>query len=247
MPLSEKLILIFLINFASSFVQGATGLGYALISMALMPLFLPMSVCSAISATCVVTIGLQMSFKLREHLDFKVILLPVLCCFLTINLGLYMLSVFDELLLRIILAGLLLLVSAIFFYMKQKDIELPDHWYTAAGAGLITGISTGLFNIVGPFLMIYYLQACKSTLQLKASLEASFLLAGMYSLIMHTFVYRNINITIAPELLTGIVAVIAAGVLSLKLYKKMNKEKISLFVYIFLPIMAVALIINGLS
>ncbi len=245
MPFAEKLILIFLVNFISAFTQGATGFGYALIAMSVMPLFLPMADCSAISAICVVAIGIQMSITLRKNLDYKIILLPVLCCFLTINLGLYMLSIFDEMLLRIILAGLIIAVNMLFIIMKRRNIKLPGRWYTAAAAGLITGISTGLFNIVGPFLMIYYLNVCKNTLQLKASLESSFLLAGLYSVIMHTFIYKNINVSIAPELLAALAAVIIAGALSIKLYRKINKEKITLFVYIILPIMAVTLILKG--
>lgn len=246
MPLLEKLLLIFLVNFASAFIQGATGFGYALVSMAIMPLFLPMSECSAISAVTVVAIGLQMTLTLRKNLKLKTILLPVLCCFLTLNLGLYLLDRFDELLLRIILASLLVLVTVIFLIMRKKNISLPNRWYSAAGTGLLTGLSTGLFNIVGPFLMVYYINVCESTLHLKASLEFSFLLAGLYSTFMHIFVYHNINASVLPELAASVSAVLLAGVLGLRFYRKIDKEKITRFVYILLPIMAATLIIKGL-
>lgn len=241
------LLLIFLINFMSSFIQGATGFGYALVSMAIMPLFLPMSTCSAISAVTVVAIGLQMTITLRKNLKIKTILIPVICCIVTINLGLYMLSVFDELLLRIILAGILLLVTGLFFYMRRRQLSLPDRWYSAVGAGLITGISTGMFNIVGPFMLIYYMNVCRDTLHMKASLEFTFLLSGLYSTIMHIFVYGNINAAVFPEIFTSVAAALIAGILGLKLFKKLNKDKITLVIYILLPIMAAILIINGLK
>lgn len=247
MELWLQLLLIFAINFTSAFIQGATGFGYALVAMAIMPLFFPMSMCSAISAVTVVAIGLQMTLTLRKNLQLRTIIIPVICCFLTLNLGLFLLDAFDELMLRIILAGLLLLVTGIFFYMRRRSLELPDRWYSAAGAGLITGLSTGMFNIVGPFMLIYYMSACKNTLHLKASLEFTFLLAGLYSAFMHLFVYDNISLTVAPQILTSVAAALLAGVLGLKLYRKINKEKITLVVYILLPIMAATLIINGLS
>lgn len=247
MPHSLSLLLIFLINFLSAFIQGATGFGYALVAMAIMPLFLPMPLCSAISAVTVVTIGLQMTLTLRKNLKFRTILLPLVFCFLTINLGLYLLNRFDEFILRVILAGLLLLVTCIFFILRKKQINLPNRWYSAAGAGLLTGLSTGLFNIVGPFLMVYYLSICENTLHLKASLEFSFLLAGLYTTFMHTFVYGNINAAVLPELLSSVAAALLAGVLGLKLYRKIDKDKIALFVYILLPIMAGVLILNGLG
>lgn len=247
MPHALSLLLIFLINFLSAFIQGATGFGYALVAMAIMPLFLPMPLCSAISAVTVVTIGLQMTLTLRKELKFKTIVLPLVFCFLTINLGLYLLNRFDELMLRIILAGLLILVTAIFFILRKNQITLPDRWYSAAGAGLLTGLSTGLFNIVGPFFMVYYLNVSQSTLHLKASLEFSFLLAGLYTTFMHTFVYGNISAAVLPELLSSVSAALLAGVLGLKLYRKIDKDKIALFVYILLPVMAGVLILNGLG
>ncbi|MEA4895432.1 MAG: sulfite exporter TauE/SafE family protein [Oscillospiraceae bacterium] len=241
------MLLIFLINFGSAFIQGATGFGYALVAMAIMPLFLPMSECSAISAVTVVAIGLQMTITLRKNLKLKVILLPVLCCFMTINLGLYLLNTFDELLLRVILAVLLLLVTGIFLIMRRKSITLPNRWYSAAGAGLLTGVSTGLFNIVGPFLMVYYINVCQTTFELKASLEFSFLLAGLYSAFMHTYVYHNINLSVLPELTASVVAVLLAGFLGLKLFRRIDKDKMALLIYILLPVMAIILIIKGLA
>ena len=131
----QIMLLVAVINFAAAFFQGAAGFGYALMAMALMPLFLPMSVCSAISAVTVVVIGLQMTLALCRELQWRLIVLPVFSCLTTINLGLYLLDQFDELLLRIILACLLLLVTAIFFIMRRRQLVLPNRWYTAVGAG----------------------------------------------------------------------------------------------------------------
>ena len=243
----QIILLVAVINFAAAFFQGAAGFGYALMAMALMPLFLPMSVCSAISAVTVVVIGLQMTLVLCRELQWRLIVLPVFSCLTTINLGLYLLDQFDELLLRIILACLLLLVTAIFFIMRRRQLVLPNRWYTAVGAGLITGISTGMFNIVGPFFLVYYMNVCETPLSMKASLEFSFLLSGLYSSAMHLFVYHNITLEAAPMLATSAAAALLAGVLGLKVFRKIDKNKISLVAYILLPLMAVNLIITGLS
>ena len=243
----QTILLVAVINFAAAFFQGATGFGYALMAMALMPLFLPMSVCSAISAVTVVAIGLQMTLTLRRELQWRLIVLPVLSCLATINLGLYLLNRFDELLLRVILACLLLLVTVIFFVMRRRKVVLPDRWYTAVGAGLITGVSTGMFNIVGPFFLIYYMNVCTTPMNMKASLEFSFLLSGLYSTAMHLFVYHNITLAVSPLLAASAAAALLAGVLGLKVFRKIDKDKISLIAYILLPLMAVNLILSGLS
>ena len=188
-----------------------------------------------------------MSLTLRKHLKIRTIALPVLCCLTTVNAGLWFLANFDEMLLRMILAGLLLVVTALFFFMRVKKIVLPNCWYSAAIAGLITGLSTGMFNIVGPFLLIYYMNVCDDTLHMKASLEFSFLIAGLYSTVMHLFVYQNITLAVAPHLAASAVAAVAAGALGLRLYRKINRDRLALFVYLLLPIMACMLIWNGLK
>ena len=241
----QTLVLIALVNFIAAFVQASSGFGYALIAMSIMPLFLPMAQCSAISAVTVVAIGLQMTFCLRKDFCLRTILLPLLCCFATINLGLYLLNTLDERVLRIVLACLLLLVTALFYIMQKRKIVLPNRWYSPVGAGLITGLSTGLFNIVGPFFMIYYINVCKNTLHLKASLEFSFLMAGLYSAGMHLFVYGNIHRGAVPELAASVSAALLAGLIGLRLYRKIDKATIARIVYILLPIMAVALVVNG--
>lgn len=247
--MSEPVTLLFLaaVNFLAALVQGSCGFGYGLIAMALMPLALPMSVCSAASAVTVVAIGLQMTLALRKQLQPKVIALPVGCCLLTVNLGLYLLDTFDELTLRIILASLLVVVTALFFIMRRKRLALPDRWYSAVGAGLLAGLSTGLFNIVGPFLLIYYMNICKTTLQLKANLEFSFLIAGMYSLVMHLFVYQNITLAVLPQVSSAAIAAVVAGFVGLKIYRRINADRIALLVYILLPIMAATLVYNGMQ
>lgn len=243
----QELLLIAAINFSAAFIQASTGFGYALVAMSAMPLLLPMSECSAISAVTVLAIGIQMTVALRKNLQIKTILLPILCCLLTINLGLFFLDTFNELLLRVILAGLLLTVVLIFFIMRKKDVVLPKRWYTAAGAGLITGISTGMFNIVGPFFLVYYTNVCKNTLHVKASLEFSFLLAGLYSSGMHLLVYDNITVDVAPKISASVLAALIAGILGLRLYKRIDKDKLVKIVYILLPVMAVMLVINGMN
>ena len=86
-----------------------------------------------------------------------------------------------------------------------------------------------------------------SPLSMKASLEFSFLLSGLYSSAMHLFVYHNITLEAAPMLATSAASALLAGVLGLKVFRKIDKNKISLVAYILLPLMAVNLIITGLS
>jgi len=246
MPLFERLSFVFAINFISAFIQGTAGLGYAMIAVTGMSMFLPTPFCSAITSAAATVIGLQMTITLQKELKLKKILLPVLCCFLTINLGLKLLYTFDEFLLRLILASVLLLMTGIFLLMKRKSVVLPNRWYTAVGMGLLSGVSNGLFNIAGPFLMAYYINICENTLELKACLECSFFLTGLYTTFMHAFVYGKIGLSALPEISVSVIAVILAGSIGLKQYRKIDKEKLKTIVYSILLVMAAVLVIRGL-
>jgi len=239
-----KLVVIAAINFAAAFLQAASGFGYAMLAMTLMPLVLPMKYCSAISAGTVVAIAVQMVIMLRKNLNIKIIAVPVLFCILTINLGIYMLMTFEEFTLRLILAVFIFFLAIFHFYCQKKNIKLKKSLLSSAISGSLTGISTGLFNIVGPFFLVYYMNIFDDTLAFKASMEFSFLIAGLYSTAMH-IIYGNISADTLPFILASIIASVIAGFLGIKLFKKINKEKISLIIYVFLPIMALMLLLKG--
>jgi len=234
-------IQIALINFAAAFLQASTGFGYAIFAMSLMPLILPMRYCSAISAITVVVIGLQMVSILRKKVRIKIILLPVMCCMLTTNIGMYLLMHCPEHLLRIILAVFIVLLDLYFILSGKFHIKIRKTVFNGCLCGALTGISTGMFNIVGPFFMVYYFNICDDNLQYKANLEMSFLIAGLYSTFLHIMV-GNITMQVFPYITTSAVAVIAAGFLGLKLFQRLNRESICRIIYFALPVMAFMLI-----
>ena len=63
---------------------------------------------------------------------------------------------------------------------------------------------------------------------------------------MHLFVYRNITPAVLPYLMAAALAALLAGRLGLRIYRRIDRDKIALTVYLLLPLMAGALIWNGL-
>mgnify|MGYP001625108569 CR=1 FL=1 len=237
------LLLVIAVNFISALFQACSGFGYAMLAMALMPQFLPMPVCSAVSAVTVVCIGIQMTVSLRRHLQWKTILLPVAAAITTIPVGIWCLMHFEERTLRWVLAILMIVVTLILACSRAGWIRVPGRWYSAVILGWITGLSTGMFNIVGPFFMLYYIHVCDDTMSMKACLESSFLVAGLYSMSLHLY-YGTINWTVLPLLIGSGAAAVIAGLLGLRLYRHMDKTKIARVAYVLFPIMAVSLLIS---
>ncbi|MDD4570120.1 MAG: sulfite exporter TauE/SafE family protein [Tepidanaerobacteraceae bacterium] len=229
------------VNFLAAFLQASVGFGYAILAMSLMPFVLPMRVCSAISAITVVVIGLQMVIMLRKHLDWRIILVPVISCMFTTNIGIYILMHYPERILRNILAAFILLLTAYFFISQKYKMVIKKSLINDILFGMVTGISTGMFNIVGPFFMIYYFSICDDNMSFKASMESTFLVAGLYSTILH-ILYRNITLEIAPLLLSSAIAAMVAGFIGLRLFRQLNRDMIVMVIYFALPLMAFLLL-----
>ena len=95
-----------------------------------------------------------------------------------------------------------------------------------------------MFNIVGPFLALYYFDNCKNHLEFKANLECSFLLAGLVSLGMN--IYRiHITLELTTYVITSCLASVIGGIIGLKIFKKLNKEKIKYVILCILPFMGI--------
>lgn len=235
------LFLIVAINFIAAFLQASVGFGYAILAMSLMPLILPMRLSSAISAVTVVAIGLQMVMMLRKNLNWHEVAVPVLCCMLTTNLGVYILMNYPEKILRVILAVFLLFLSVYFIISQKNKVEIKKSLKNDIIYGLLTGISTGMFNIVGPFFMVYYFSICKDNLNFKANIELSFLVAGLYSTALHFF-YGNMLLKDMPFIASSAVAAVVAGFIGLRLFRRINREVVRKAIYIVLPMMAIILL-----
>lgn len=231
------LVLIVFINFISAFLQASVGFGYAILAMSLMPLILPMRLASAISAVTIVAIGLQMVIILRKNFNWRNVVVPIICCILTTNLGVYILMHFPEKILRSILAAFLLLFTLYFIFLQKNKVEIKKSLKNDILFGLFTGISAGMFNISGPFFMVYFFSTSKDNLSYKANLELIFLVIGLYTTILH-IIYGNIAIEEMPFILSSAVSAVAAGFIGLKLFRLINKEMIRKVIYFALPIMA---------
>lgn len=235
------LLIIALINSFSAFIQAASGLGYAIFAMFFMPLIIPFQQCSIISAAVIVVIGIQMAISLHSHLKIRKIILPMTFCLATTWLGIYIIRITDADKMRTIM-GVFLIILAIYFYITNKyNIRMKAGLLTDIAIGSITGLSTGMFNIVGPFLSLYYYDNCEDNLEFKANLETSFLIAGIYSLCLN-LIYVKPDAFLLKAIGLSAAGVIIAGILGLHVFKKVDKEKLKYVIIGVLPVMGLILI-----
>lgn len=231
-------LIIAAINFLSAFVQAASGFGYAIFAMFLMPMFLPFQQCSVISAAVIVIIATQMMFSLYKHIGIKKIIIPMFFCLLTTWLGIWIIHVTDEVIMRKIM-GVFLILLAIYFYLTKKyGVVIKQTFFSGMIIGVFTGITTGMFNIVGPFLALYYYDNCKDNVEFKANIECSFFIAGLFSLILN-LTYTKLDSFLVSTIITSGIAAVLAGVIGLKIFYRINRETLKYIIISILPLMGI--------
>jgi len=135
----------------------------------------------------------------------------------------------------------LILLSLYFYITNKYKVRIKSGFFQGMIIGLLTGISTGMFNIVGPFLMLYYYDNSEDNLEFKANIEFSFLIAGLYSLCLN-LIYVKLDVFLMKAIGVSTVGAILAGIIGLHVFKQVDKEKLKYVIISILPIMGLILI-----
>lgn len=119
-------VLFFLIIITGSFIQGATGFGLGLFSMALLPFFLPFKACSAIILLLSLLLNVQIAWKLRDKINYKILLPVLITAFAGRYFGVSALMSLNDTILKMIFGGLLILISLFFAFQGNKITIKPQ-------------------------------------------------------------------------------------------------------------------------
>lgn len=131
-------ILTALVALAGSCVQSSSGFGYAIICMAIWPMFMPFYTASILEAIAAFFMVIYIAVKLWKFIDWKLLLPPVVMATVTSFLGVNTLMALDEAVLSKIM-GTVLLVLAVYFIFFSSKVHLK--------AGLFSGLAAGAVSV----------------------------------------------------------------------------------------------------
>ncbi len=206
----NTILIIFVVYLFAMIIQRVCGFGMGIIAVMILPYFTGAhahaaaytNILSAISASYI-------AWKFRENVRWK-LTIPILCgSYLATFLSIRFLSNASFDLMEKILGIMLLVLSVYFLFFKGK-IKLPSDPQYGFLAGLIGGISNGLFGAGGPPVVIYLLGATASHAIYLATIQGYFAFNNIYATIV-----RFLNGQLTPEVLTGLWGAIPAMVLGI--------------------------------
>lgn len=174
--------LVAVIFFLAAFVQGLSGFGSGLVSMALLPLFMGVQQAVAVSSVIGVMITVSFAIRLRAHTDRAEVAPMALAGLLGVPVGLWLLHSLDAGLVTGLL-GAVLCTHASWSLLRgdRQGRTLARGWAVLAGA--LGGALSGAFNTSGPPVLVYATLRHWPRDVFRANLQTFFTVTGTLSLI----------------------------------------------------------------
>jgi len=177
----NKYIYIAIATFIAYMLKVLAGFGASLI---LMPVFsLVMDIKTATILACLgdVISSFLIFLKYRNHVKWKMLIRLTVFLFIGTFIGVTLFTKLDSSILKKFFGGFILIYIVLQVFISKtahNKKKLNTLW--SIPFGLLAGISGGIFNINGPFLVIYMNHACNSKSAIKANLIALFFVDSVW-------------------------------------------------------------------
>lgn len=236
--------LFIVIIFAGSIIQSMSGFGFSIFAQAFFPYFMP-SVSTGVAITGLLS-GSSSAYpvwKLRKHIKFKRVLVPLITYVLFSTFVITWFAAKPDILVNKLLGAALILMSLYFIFARGKIKVRPN---VASGllVGALSGVFSGLFSIGGPPVVLYMLAICENSDEYYANTQAFFVCTCVYSFLVRLY-SGIINMFVIWHFLIGSFVVLGGSYLGRSLLRRVKAEKIVYFVYAVMILSGIMMIIAG--
>lgn len=181
--LQSHFIVISLIIFLASFVQGFSGFGFALISIPLLTLFISIKVAVPLGALCGLVVNIYLAAGLQKHFSFKELSRIIIGSVIGIPIGVVILKLGSPDILKNLLGIFVLGFVILNLFKLLKPVEINHNWGYLAG--LLSGFFGGAFNTNGPPVLIYFFLKGWDKVKQKAMISGFFLVTSSMIVVSH--------------------------------------------------------------
>lgn len=235
--------LILAISAAGSALQAASGFGYGIFVMSLLPLFLPYTDALCSSGLIAIFMSAWIGFKHRRHFNYKIIIAPIVAYFVTSLGGTYFIASMADHHLKRILGAVLILLSIYLIFMSDR-VKVKPNALTGAAAGALGGFLGSVFGMGGPPIVVYLLSAAEDNETYIANIQIYFSLTNIYISVVR-FAGGVMTRYVPLYVLLGVLGIFAGERLGTAIFKKMNPKSLRLTVYSFMIIMGAMFLVTG--
>jgi len=240
-----ELTAVFTILLLGSMIQGATGFGYAIFSMPLLSLFIPLELATVLIVLTAFVLNFQIFYQRKENINWKLMGSTLGSALVGTFIGVWGLEGFSSGILRMLL-GIILIIFSLYFIFYYHKIKIKPSLLNSIIAGGLGGIINGMFGMGGPPLVIYYFSAAESKEEYQGCLQATFLVMLVYAVGFH-FLYGNITTEVLPLVGVGVVGVLTGAGLGLKIFDQLKKSVLRRVISVLMTVTGLMMIFKGLQ
>lgn len=236
-------LIIVITTFGAAFVQGVSGFGFALVAMPILSGLTSIQTAAPLVALTTLTNNLILCIYYRQSFDRTVVTNLLLGSVLGIPIGFLALDYIPTALMLIVLGVIIVTYSLYSLVSPVVPVLKSKLW--AYGAGFLSGILLGSFNLPGPPIILYGSSQRWSQEKFKGNLTSFFWVSVAIVVVGHGFQNR-ISEEIIRQFLMAIPGFILGLFLGVVLAKKFDPNIFRKVITILLSIIGVRLIISGI-
>jgi uncharacterized protein len=238
-----ELIIIGLIIFLSGLIQGLSGFGSALVSMALLPFVMDFKTAVPLVAANAIIISAINYYSVRAHFIIKDFISLLIGSIIGAPIGIVILKFVNPDITKTIL-GILIITYSLYCIFKTHTVAVKLKPVWGYITGLTAGILGGACTVNGPPVIIYLTKKYENKHKIKAILAGFFLVAGIINIFM--FALNGLYTLSVCKYSAGFAIFTILGVLTgHHYYNKINQDLFKKFIYAFLFISGAFLVLGN--
>lgn len=229
--------------FVAALIQGISGFGFALVVMPILSGLTSLQAAAPLVAIATLINNLLLCLYYRQSFDWKVIQTLLIGAVFGIPIGFLALDYLPTSLMLITL-GIIIAAYAIYSLVGPMVPVVKSKRWTY-GAGFLSGILLGSFNLPGPPVIVYGSSQRWSQEQFKGNLSSFFSTSVAIVVVGHALQHR-ISTDIVHQCLLAVPSLVLGLGVGVLLSKRLNPTIFRRIVTLLLAIVGARLIMSGL-
>lgn len=236
-----QLTLLAAISVLSGFVQGVTGFGFGMISMALLPHLMSVKAATTLVALVAFMNVISILWQMRRNFDLRKPLGLLVGVLVGVPLGVFLLARLNNDMLQCILGGVIIL-AAVQGMMVNPETSKPISPRWGPVAGFFGGAVGAAFNVGGAPIIMYVYRQKWSKETIVTVLQTVFFIGLLYRLIIYTCTgLMSAELAVSGLVLTPFAVLgSAAGV---RMQRRLDVNRLRVAVNVLLVVLGVSLLL----
>ena len=236
-------LLVFTISTIGAVIQAASGFGYGIFVMSVLPFLVPYG--DALCSTGLVAIftSSAIAARYRRFIDYRVVLVPVLANFVFSAAGTYFLKNQADDFMKRILGAVLIALSLYMFFLSDR-VKVRASTTSGVVAGGLGGILGSVFGMGGPPIVVYLLSATTVTESYLANMQLYFFVTNIYTSGVRAL-SGLMNMNALTYAACGCLGVVIGARMGNAVFRRLDIRSLRRMVYAFMIVTGLALLLRG--